>query len=510
MSDSHATNRRTPHTSDAVPPRALTGGATDAADLGVLEAAALLRSRSISAVELTESCFRRIEARNGGPPTLDGAPDQVNAWAALYPEVAHDQARRADARRAREADTTPLLCGVPIGLKALCGVRGLPLTASSRVLEGNVAATDGTAWGRLHHQGMVLLGHTHTHEFGAGGTTDQVGNPRSLELIAGGSSGGSAAALAARMVPAALGTDTGGSLRIPSACCGTCAIKPTQGRVPSDGVIPLAASLDHVGPMARSVADCAALLLALSDGGGALTPLMPPPADLGPLPVCARPGARPLHGETIALARRKPTLALADTVESALEETIQTCRRLGARVIELPAPWQLDWDDQDRILRTEVWAYHRGYIGQHERYRPATAEYIENSRGFTDAQAYLDAQARRSEGTAVWEDWFRRHRVDALLEPTLPIAPFARGHGYERGRPPGSDDPLTAFTALWNMTGMPVVTIPVSTMAGVSLVGPRGDEASIVQVAIDLQEHALGIPADGWSPGADARSAPLD
>ncbi len=107
-------------------------------------------------------------------------------------------------------------------------------------------------------EGMVLLGHTHTHEFAAGGTTDQVGNPWALNLIAGGSSGGSAAALAARMTPAALGSDTCGSLRIPSACCGTSAIKPTHGRISLDGIIPLAPSLDHPGPMARTVADCAA------------------------------------------------------------------------------------------------------------------------------------------------------------------------------------------------------------------------------------------------------------
>ena len=124
-------------------------------------------------------------------------------------------------------------------------------------------------WARLRERGMVLLGHTHTHEFAAGGTTDQVGNPHSLRLIAGGSSGGSAAALAARMTPAALGSDTCGSLRIPSACCGTCAIKPTHGLLPLDGIVPLAPSLDHPGPMARTIADCAALLAGMAAGGPA-------------------------------------------------------------------------------------------------------------------------------------------------------------------------------------------------------------------------------------------------
>ena len=118
---------------------------------------------------------------------------------------------------------TPLLCGIPLGLKDLYAVAGLPLTASSRVLAGHVAAEDAVAWQRLDWAGMVLVGHTHTHEFAAGGTTDQVGNPWALDRAAGGSSGGSAAALAAGLVPAALGTDTCGSLRIPAALSGVCA-----------------------------------------------------------------------------------------------------------------------------------------------------------------------------------------------------------------------------------------------------------------------------------------------
>ena len=135
------------------------------------------------------------------------------------------------------------------------------------MLDDHVSDHDAVAWARLRERGMVLLGHTHTHEFAAGGTTDQVGNPWALDRVAGGSSGGSAAALAARMAPAALGSDTCGSLRIPSACCGTSAIKPSHGRIPLDGIIPLAPSLDHPGPMARSIADCAALLAALVADG---------------------------------------------------------------------------------------------------------------------------------------------------------------------------------------------------------------------------------------------------
>ncbi|HVW16673.1 MAG TPA: amidase, partial [Solirubrobacteraceae bacterium] len=227
---------------------------TDPSLLGVLDAAAALRARELSASELLAACQQAIERRNGGEPTFDGAPDAVNAWVRLYPELAAERARAADERRAREGERAPLLCGVPLALKDLYGIAGLPLTASSRVLEGNVATRDATAWTRLAAVGMVPVGHTHTHEFAAGGTTDQVGNPHALDRSAGGSSGGSAAALAAGMVPAALGTDTAASLRVPAAFCGVSSIKATHGLVPIDGVLPLSQSFDHAGPMARSVA----------------------------------------------------------------------------------------------------------------------------------------------------------------------------------------------------------------------------------------------------------------
>lgn len=471
---------------------------TDPADLGVLEAAALLRKRRLSASELTEACLRRIDDRNGGSPTHDGAPDAINAWVRVYADVAREDARAADELRSRAGDAAPTLCGVPVAVKDLYGIAGLPLTASSRVLERNVATDDATAWARLRDEGMVLLGHTHTHEFAAGGTTDQVGNPWALDRVAGGSSGGSAAALAARMAPAALGTDTCGSLRIPSACCGTSTIKASHGRVPIDGIVPLAPSLDHAGPMARKVADCAALMTVMAAGGAQADPLMPPPGPLGELPLAARPGPRPLQGLAIAVTDRTERQELDPEVAAGLDTATRACEDLGARVVALPAAWTFDWDDLSLVLLTEVWAYHRGHADRHELYRPSIAEFVEIASNFNDAQAYLGAQARRAAGMAVWEHWFRSHDVDFVLEPTLPIVPHARGSGYERGNPGGATDPMIALSALWNMTGMPVASVPVSPRVGVSLVAPRGHEAALVQVAIDLQEVALGVPV--WEP----------
>ena len=475
---------------------------SDPADLGVLEAAALLRDRALSSAELTDACLARIEERNGGAPTFAGAPGAVNAWARLYPDRARESARLADERLA--AGGAPLLCGIPLALKDLYAMEGLPLTASSGVLEGNVAAEDAAVWARLRAQGMVPLGHTHTHEFAAGGTTDQVGNPWALDRVAGGSSGGSAAALAASMTPAALGSDTCGSLRIPSACCGTSAIKPTHGLLPLSGIIPLAPTLDHPGPMARTIADCAALLAGMAAGGSPVNPTVPPPAALAPLPLGPSPGPRPLTGLTVALTDRTEQMPLDGEVAAALDAARQACERLGARVVDAPAPWHQDWDDLSRLLLTDVWAYHARHAGRAGLYRPAIAEFVEASQGFTDAAAYLAAQDRRAAGAAAWEEWFAAGGIDVLLEPTLPIVPYGRGPGYDRGHAGGPGDPMIALTALWDLTGMPVAALPVTWDAGVSLVAPRGREAALIAAAIDLQESAL--PAPRWAPTA-ARDA---
>jgi aspartyl-tRNA(Asn)/glutamyl-tRNA(Gln) amidotransferase subunit A len=470
---------------------------TDAADLGVLEAARELRARRLSAVELLGACLRRIEAGNGGPPTFDGAPHAVNAWVRLYPDLAETLAREADERLAREGEDAPLVCGIPVALKDLYAVAGLPLTASSRVLDGHVASDDSEAWARLRARGMVLVGHTHTHEFAAGGTTDQVGNPWALDRSAGGSSGGSAAALAARMVPAALGTDTLGSLRIPSALCGTSSIKATHGRVPIAGVVPLARTLDHAGPLARTVADCSALLVALAADGPDVSPLLPPPEPLGELPLAPRAIPKPLAGLTIALTDRPGRQSLDPDVGDGLEAARSACERLGARVVEHPAPRELPAPAMSAVLLAEMGWHHGEYADRIDQYRPAIRELVEAGAAATDAAAYIRAQERRAAFTAEWESWFAGHGVDLLLEPTAPIVAQVRGQGYERGHAGGEGDPLIALTSTWDLTGFPAAALPAGVgrrtglPVGVSLVAPRGAESPLVQAAIDLQERAL-------------------
>jgi aspartyl-tRNA(Asn)/glutamyl-tRNA(Gln) amidotransferase subunit A len=297
------------------------------------------------------------------------------------------------------------------------------------------------------------------------------------------------------MVPAALGTDTAGSVRIPAALSGVSSIKPTHGRVPEDGCIPLTQTLDHVGPMARTVADCVPLLAALAAEPGA----EPPPA-IALLAAAARPGPRPLEGLRVAVTDRPDATAVQDDVRERYEAARQACERLGAEVVTLPAIPNLSPDDTVTILFHEVWPYHSAHAELADRYRPSIREFVDLGRRVHEPAAYAEAQARRAEFTARWRAWFADHEVDVLLEPTVPMTAAVRGDGYDPGHLGGEGDPLIVFTSTWNFAGFPVATLPAGLgrtsglPVGVSLVAPTDGEAVAVQAAIDLQEHELPPP----------------
>jgi aspartyl-tRNA(Asn)/glutamyl-tRNA(Gln) amidotransferase subunit A len=435
--------------------------ASDPGDLDVVEAIELLRRRELSSRELTDACLTRIRERDG-THSFDGDPASINAWVRVYEDDAHAVASRADERLAR--GDAPPLCGIPIGLKDLYAVAGKPVTASSRVL-ADVADRDCDAWARLAAEGMVLLGHLHTHEFAAGGTTDQVGNPWSLDRSPGGSSGGSAAALASHTTPAATGTDTAGSLRIPSALCGTSTIKPTRGLVSMRGIVPLGSTLDHAGPMARSVADCEPLLAALAATS-------PPPE------------RRPLR--RVALSPRLAELDpdVAENFERALEHV---------SLVPAPPPAaQLDVGAELLDLVTaEMLAWHRRFDGRRELYRPSVRGFLEHAeRRAMTAEEYVAVQQRRTELTAVWVDWFAEHRIDAIAEPTVPIVARPRGAGYEQAF---TDIAEISLTHYWDWTGFPVVALPSGVgrrsglPTGVSLIGPPRSDWDMLAAGAALQ-----------------------
>src|SRR5262245_51072202 len=362
---------------------------TDPADLGVCEAAEALAGRTLSSRELTEACLARIAERDG-THSHDGDSGSINAWVRVYEEDALAAADRADERLA--AGGAPPLCGVPIGVKERYAVAGKPLRASSGLLE-EIPERDCDVSARLSEEGMVLLGHLHTHEFACGGTTDQVGNPWSLERSAGGSSGGSGAALASRQVPAATGTDTAGSLRIPSSECGTSTIKPTRGLLSLRGIVPLAPTFDHVGPMTRTVRDCEPLLAALAD-------VEPPPE------------RRPLRRYTVSPR-------IADLDPDVAEGFERALAALPAERVEPPSPpARLDvLGEFFDIVLTEMLAYHRRFAHRRDEYRFSNRARLEHAeeRAMT-AEEYVACQAGRAEDTHAWRDWLAEHRLDAIVE----------------------------------------------------------------------------------------------
>jgi aspartyl-tRNA(Asn)/glutamyl-tRNA(Gln) amidotransferase subunit A len=436
---------------------------TAPADLGVVEAAEALSNRALSSRELVEACLARIRERDGAH-SHDGDPGSVNAWVRVYEEDAFEAAARADERLA--AGDAPVLCGIPIGLKDLYAVAGKPLTASSRVMD-HVPDRDCDAWASLSAAGMVLLGHLHTHEFACGGTTDQVGNPWSLERSAGGSSGGSGAALASAQVPAATGTDTAGSLRIPSAECGTSTVKPTRGLVSLRGIVPLAPSFDHAGPMARTVRDCEPLLAALA-------------------------GAEPAR-ERRPLRRYAVSPRIADLDPDVADGFDRALDALPGECVEPPPPTaRLDVLGEffDLVL-TEMLVYHRRFDDLRDDYRYSNRARLEHAeqRAMT-AEEFVAGQLGREEDTAAWCDWLAEHRIDAVLEPTIPIVAPVRGRGYDE--PFGDLDDLS-LTHYWDWTGFPVASLPSGVgkrsrlPTSVSLIGAPGADWDVLAWGTALQ-----------------------
>ncbi|MFI7168924.1 amidase [Rhodococcoides fascians] len=474
--------------SSSRPARALPAPETidvsDPAMLDAMQAASLLQAGSLHPRELLDACFERSRA-------LD---QPINAWIRIYPEVAYAAAEAAAARlstagRARERDSVPLVCGLPIGLKDLYAVTGLPVTASSRVLEGNIASGDSGVWRRLRDAGMVLMGHTHTHEFALGVATSQVGNPWDLSRSVGGSSGGSAAALAACFTPLSVGTDTGGSLRIPASACGITSIKPTFGRCSTAGVIPLAWTRDHTGPMARSVADASLLLgyMAGADPDDPTTHAGPDVPATG-YPTVAKGGSAPLAGRRIGM----PLNAVGElphALAMLFQEALDSARRLGAEVVEvdLPAvPSSLLLGD-----RVEVGAYHQQFADRIGLYAPDNAILVGRDIAAlaTPVADYIAFERDRLRFQRDYNRMFFDASLDAIMVPGATV------DGMKRNQYAGFSvfDGVTANVIWANYAAVPVVSMPVGRSGetampfGVQIGGLAWGEGTIIEIGLELE-----------------------
>ncbi len=315
---------------------------TELTRLHAHEMARLLRSGDVSSRDLTDAHLTAAERDNGA----------LNAWLTIDRERALDEADAADARLAAAKtdgaaalDRLRPLLGIPVALKDLVSVKGGQCTAGSRILEGYRAPYDAHITERLRHAGAVILGKTNMDEFAMGSSTEHsaygpTANPWALDRVPGGSSGGSAAAVAAFHAPMSIGTDTGGSIRQPAALCGIVGMKPTYGRVSRYGIVAFASSLDQIGPFARDARDAAALLHAIAgrDERDSTSSEKPVPATLTALPSSDDEAAGSLRGKRLGLPREYFVAGMEPGVEARVREAVAALEAAGATIDEVSLP----------------------------------------------------------------------------------------------------------------------------------------------------------------------------
>jgi aspartyl-tRNA(Asn)/glutamyl-tRNA(Gln) amidotransferase subunit A len=453
----------------------------------IREAAEALRRRSYSALELTTATLARIERLN---PTL-------HAFITVTAEEALLEAREADTELAAGKDRGPLH-GIPIALKDVFYTRGVPTTGGSPVYRNFVPDRDAFAVARLKAAGAVMLGKLNMHELAYGITSANphfgaVCNPWNTKHSPGGSSGGSGVAVAAGLAYAALGTDTGGSIRIPASFCGTVGLKPTYGRVSRRGVMPLSWSLDHVGPLANSVRDAALVLNAiaghdLADAASSRHPVV----DFVPVE-CAVRGLRVGFPENFFFER------LDADVELSVRGAIARLESLGADVKPVKLPDIAALNAVGRmILLCEASAMMEPHMGNRSQFGPDVLALLDQGR-VLPATDYIHAQRLRkrmvSEFAQVWL------QVDCLVAPTTPNT--APRIGDETVKVGGhKEDVRLATTRLvrsMNLLGLPALSIPCGLNGdglpvGLQIIGPPFEESLILRVGAALEDGGVGIP----------------
>ena len=452
----------------------------DLPGIGGLSQAYLSGRRTAAAV--LEDTLARIAAADGA----------LCAFAAVDADRARRAAAAADAELKTGRWRGPLH-GVPIAVKELFDVEGLPATYGSRARAGAVAAADAGLVRRLRRAGAVIVGLTRSHEFGWGITTqhpDGTGtrNPCNPDFVPGGSSGGSAAAVAAGLVPAAVATDTGGSIRIPTALCGVAGIKPTFGRIPRDGCVPLAPSLDTPGFIARTPADLVPLLEATA-GWSAADPATRIPGMAVPGPWTAA-----LDGRRVGVSPDLLGAAMAAPHAAAYQRALDVLAGLGAAVVELRLPSAAEYREVfGAIQMAEAYDVHHRRLGL---FPARAADYGEDVRRRFEAAAsvglgtYFAARERRPHLVTALE--VALDSVDVLVTPVNPGTPPRRADPDHVIAPDGTRQPfrdvIMGYTVPQNLAGVPAVTIRAGTdelglPCGIQLTAARGRELSALRLA---------------------------
>jgi len=450
----------------------LKGKSGEVTQLSLKDAAVLVRHKAVSPLELTQACLARIERLN---PAL-------NAFITVTGEQALREARDAEAEIQKGKWRGPLH-GVPVALKDLFDTAGVRTTAGSGVFKDRVPEQDAEVVRRLRAAGCVLLGKLNMHEFAYGGTSvatyfGAVHNPWNLERIAGGSSGGSAAAVAAGLCYGALGSDTGGSIRQPAAYCGIAGLKPTYGRVSTRGVIPLSWSLDHVGPMCRTVGDAALLL----QGIAGYDPQETNSVDV-PVPDYTQALRAKISPMRLGVPRRMFFEQIDAEIAAAVNQAIEVLRRLtaGVRDVELPSYQTLP------VVPAEAYAYHAAYVAKTpELYQPSVRERVESGKTIT-AEAYIEGRRELDRLRRAVREVFTA--VDLLITPTTPVSPATIAESAQADvRPPGGVGFSLRNTQPFDIFGLPTISVPCGFTSsglpiGLQISGPHWGEPAVLALA---------------------------
>jgi aspartyl-tRNA(Asn)/glutamyl-tRNA(Gln) amidotransferase subunit A len=469
----------------------------DPATLTIDAARTAVQQRSTTATALAESFYVKIATDD----------EKIGAYLTLCQDRAMEQAQRVDGLAAK-GEALPPLAGVPVAIKDVMVTRGLRTTAGSKILENYIPAYDCTAVTRLEAAGAVILGKLNCDEFAMGSSNENsaykpVHNPRDLERVPGGSSGGSAAAVAAGMAVATLGSDTGGSIRQPASFCGVVGVKPTYGRVSRYGLIAFASSLDHIGPLARTVKDAAVVLRTIAGRD----PMDSTSADI-PVPDYVAELQKDVRSLRIGVPKECFGEGLDAEVKTSVEAAIQKLAGKGCEVVPVSLPHSayaiptyyivataeasanlarfdgVRYGFRSKEARTLSDLYRKtrdGGFGAEVKRRIMLGTYA-LSAGYYDAY-YLKAQRVRTLLTRDYEEAFQK--VDAIVTPASPTAAFKLGEK--------SDDPLAMYladiyTVTANLAGIPGVSVPGSPTKsglpiGVQILGKHFDEATILRLA---------------------------
>jgi aspartyl-tRNA(Asn)/glutamyl-tRNA(Gln) amidotransferase subunit A len=447
-----------------------------------------IRAHEVSPVEVTEAYLTRIDATE----------PRLHAYITVTLDLARSAARQAEAEIMDGRWRGPFH-GIPVALKDLCNTQGILTTSGSRVLADNVPDHDATVWARLAAQGAVLLGKLNMHEFACGGTAATAWgttlNPYDPERIPGGSSSGSAAAIVARSAAAAIGSDTGGSIRIPAAFCGCVGLKQTWSRVSRYGVLPLSDSLDHAGPITRTVSDAALML-------GAIAGFDPndPTSSREPVPDYRQALGRDIKGVRVGIIRELRASA-GPEVAGGFDAALKQVAALGAEIQEISIP-SIDAAAMMvlQIMWGEALEYHEPWLRTRaELYGKGVRRMLEMAMTLP-VTAYIRAQRART--VLLAEALGALERVDVLAAPASGTPPAkikdARGSASAAGLAE-----IIRYTGPFNATGQPAIAVPIAITAdkaplSLQIIGKPFDELGILRVA-DAYERARGpLPTPGF------------